>query len=86
MRFMVARALLASVRFNRFDPARESKKIPKAPTSDVLEVKEVDTAVTPLKEVQLRPLGEEALQFRFGPMLFAECRLILKSRARASGP
>jgi hypothetical protein len=71
-------ALLASVRFNRFDPARESQKIPEAPPSDVLEVKEVYThAVVPLKEVQLRPLGKEALQFRFGPILFAECRLIL---------
>jgi len=72
-------ALLASVRFSRFDPARESKKIREAPPSDILEVKEAYTyAVVPLKEVQLRPLGEKALQFRFGPMLFAECRLILK--------
>jgi hypothetical protein len=72
-------ALLASVRFSRFDPARESPKIPEAPPSDVLEVKEASTyAVAPLKEVQLRPLGGEALQFRFGAMLFAECRLILK--------
>jgi len=72
-------ALLASVRFSRFDPARESKKIPEAPPSDILEVKEVYTyAVVPLKEAQLRPLGENALQFRFGSMLFAECRLILK--------
>ena len=72
-------ALLASVRFNRFDPARESRKIPEAPPSDVLEVKEVYTyAVVPLKEVPLRSLGAEALQFRFGPMLFAECRLIMR--------
>ena len=70
-------ALLASVRFNRFDPARESQKIPEDPPSDSIEVKEVYTAVAPLKEVQLRPLGEEAIQFKFGSMLFAECRLIL---------
>ena len=70
-------ALLASVRFNRFDPARESRKTPEDPPLDVLEVKEVYTAVAPMKEVQLRPLGEKAIQFRFGPMLFAECRLIL---------
>jgi hypothetical protein len=33
--------------------------------------------VVPLKKVQLRPLGVDALQFRFWPMLFAECWLIL---------
>ena len=67
------------MRFNRFDPARESKKIREAPPSDILEVKEAYTyAVVPLKEVQLRPLGEETLQFSFGPMLIAECQLILK--------
>jgi hypothetical protein len=72
-------ALLASVRFSRFDPALESRKIIEAPPSEVIEVREADTyEVVPLKEVQLRPLGEEALQFRFGPMLVAESRLILK--------
>ena len=72
-------SLLASVRFSRFDPARDSHKIPEVPPSDVLDVKEVyKSTVVPLKEVQLRPLGAKALQFRFGPMLFAECRLILK--------
>ncbi|MDH5791794.1 MAG: hypothetical protein OEZ44_06370 [Candidatus Bathyarchaeota archaeon] len=72
-------SLLASVRFSRFDPSRESKKIPEAPPSDVLYVEEViESMVFPLKEVQLRPLGAKALQFRFGTMLLAECRLILK--------
>lgn len=72
-------ALLASVRFSRFDPARESRKTPEAPPSDALEVIEASTyAVAPLQEVQLRPLGGEALQFRFWQVLFAECRLILK--------
>jgi hypothetical protein len=72
-------ALLASVRFSRFDPAHESRKIPEDTPSKVLEVREVYTLeVAPLKEVQLRPLGEEAVQFRFGSMLVAEYRLILK--------
>jgi len=72
-------SLLSSVRFSRFDPARESKKTLEAPPSDVLDAKEAYTyVVEPLKEVQLRPLGEDALKFRFGPMLLAECRLILK--------
>jgi len=72
-------SLLASLRFSRFDPSRESKKIPEAPPSDVLDVEEViESTVVPLKEVQLRPLGSNAIQFRFGPLLLAECRLILK--------
>ena len=72
-------SLLASVRFSRFDPSRESKKIPEAPPSDVLDVEEVyESMVVPLKEVQLRHLGVDALQFRFWPVLLAECRLILK--------
>ena len=72
-------ALLASVRFSRFDPALESRKTPEAPPPDVFEVEEAHTsAFVPLREVPLRPLGEEALQFRFAPMLFAECRLILR--------
>jgi hypothetical protein len=72
-------SLLASVRFIRFDPSRESKKIPEVPPSDVLDVEEVyESMVVPLKEAQLRPLVRNAVQFRFGPMLLAECRLILK--------
>jgi hypothetical protein len=70
-------SLLASVRFSRFDPAREGRRTVEPP-SDVLDVEEVDThPVLPSVQVQLRPLGEKAFQFRFGPMLFAECRLIL---------
>lgn len=70
-------SLLASMRFSRFDPAREGRKTAEPP-SDVLDVKEVETHPVPLSiQVQLRPLGEKAFQFRFGPMLFAECRLIL---------
>jgi hypothetical protein len=72
-------SLLASVRFSRFDPSRESKKIPEPPPSEVMSVEEViESVVVPLKEVQLRPLGMDALQFRFGPLLLAECRLMLK--------
>ena len=71
-------SLLASVRFSRFDPAREDRRTAEPP-SDVLDVKEVDThpVLHPI-QVQLRPLGEKAFQFRFGPMLLAECRLILR--------
>lgn len=70
-------SLLSSVGFSRFDPAREGRKTAELP-SDVLDVKEVDTSpvLSPI-QVQLRPLDEKALQFRFGSMLFAECRLIL---------
>jgi hypothetical protein len=72
-------SLLASVRFSRFDPSRESKKAPEPPPSEVMSVEEViESMVVPLKEVQLRPLDVDALQFRFGPLLLAECRLMLK--------
>jgi hypothetical protein len=72
-------SLLASVRFSRFDPSRESKKIPEPPSSEALSVEEVmESMVVPLKEVQLRPLGVDALQFRFWPLLLAECWLMLK--------
>ncbi len=71
-------SLLASVRFSRFDPSRESKKPPEPPPSQVLGVEEVtESVVVPLKEVHLRPLGVDELQFRFGPLLLAECRLML---------
>jgi hypothetical protein len=71
-------SLLSSVGFSRFDPAREGRKTAELP-SDIIDVKEVDTyLVPPSIHVQLRPLGEKAFQFRFGSMLFAECRLILK--------
>jgi hypothetical protein len=71
-------SLLASVRFSRFDPSRESKKTPEPPPSEALNVEEaIESMVVPLKEVQLKPLGVDALQFRFWPMMFAECRLIL---------
>jgi hypothetical protein len=69
-------SLLASVRFGRFDPAQEGRKTAELP-SDVLEVEEATLHPLPTIHVQLRPLGENALQFRFGSMLFAECRLML---------
>jgi len=71
-------SLLSSVGFSRFDPAREGRKTAEPP-SDVLDVEEVDTPpILPSMQVQLRPLGEKAHSLRFGPMLFAECRLILR--------
>jgi len=72
-------SLIASVRFGHFDPSPESKKISGTPRSTVQNVEEVvESTVVPLEEIRLRPLGEEALKFRFIPMLLAECRLILK--------
>lgn len=77
--FAIGISLLASIRFNRFDPARESQKVPEVPPSDIFDIKEIDKSTgVPLKEVQLRPLGSKSIQFRFGPMLFAECQLIWK--------
>jgi len=71
-------SLLSSVRFNRFDPSRESRKSPEAPPPDTLEIEAPITPVAPLREVQLRPLDEREPQFRFRSMLIAECRLIMK--------
>lgn len=72
-------ALLASSRFSRFDPARETRKIPEALPPDVLDMNKVQISPeVPRKEIQLRPLGENSLQFGFGQMLYAECQLILK--------
>jgi len=70
-------SLLSSVGFSRFDPAREGRKADEAP-SDILDVKDEDTRpILQSTQVQLRPLGEKGSQFRFGSMLWAECRLIL---------
>jgi len=70
-------SLLSSVRFSRFDPALEDRKTIERP-SDILDMKEVEIhPVPPSIQVRLRPLGEKDFQFRFWPMLFAECRLIL---------
>jgi hypothetical protein len=72
-------SILASVRFSRFDPALETRKVNETLPLDVLEVSEVQlSSIFPLEEIQLRRLDKEELQFRFMPMLFAECRLILK--------
>jgi len=71
--------MLASVRFSRFNPTSDFQNVPKVLLSNVLNIKEVyKSMVGPLKEVQLRLLDVKALQFHFGPMLLAECRLILK--------
>jgi len=69
-------SLLASVRFGRFDPARETRKVLEAPPSEVPDIEEVSPVVS-LGEVRLKPLDAKVLNFRFGPMLFAEFRLIL---------
>jgi len=70
-------SLLSSVGFSRFDPAREVRKGDEAPL-DILDLEEVETRpVLQSIQVQLRPLGEKGRQFRFGSMLWAECRLIL---------
>jgi hypothetical protein len=70
-------SLLASIRFSRFDPAREGKQTTELP--ELIDVREVDTnPVLSSMHVKLRPLGEKAFQFRFKPILLAECRLILR--------
>lgn len=72
-------SLIASVRFSRFDPAYEPRKITESIPSGAPDINEVKiSALVPLKEIQLRPLGDKELQFRFGPMLLAESRLMLK--------
>jgi hypothetical protein len=71
-------AVLSSVRFNRFDPAREPRKTTEAPPPDILDAEDSISQVAPLREIQLRPLDARALRFSFGPMLLAETRLILK--------
>jgi hypothetical protein len=72
-------SLIASVRFSRFDPAYEPRKIPESIPSGVPDINEVKiSTLVPLKEIQLRPLGDKALQFQFGPMLLAESRLMLR--------
>ena len=75
----IVMSILASVRFNRFDPSRESQKIPEVGPSDRLDMKDVFTSTfSRLREVRLRPIDAEAIRYRFGSMLFAECQLILK--------
>lgn len=75
----VAVSLASSLRFYRFDPARESRKGREAPPSDVFDVDEAQPfMVAALDPVRLTPLGVDAHRFRFGNMLFAEFRLILK--------
>ena len=70
-------SLLSSVGFSRFDPAREDRKTAESPP-DALDVEEIDAFPAQLPvQLQLRPLSEEALQFSFVSMLYAECRLIL---------
>jgi len=69
-------SLLASVRFGRFDPARETREVPEALPLDVPDMEEV-SPVVPLGDVRLKPLAAKALNFRFGPMLLAEFRLIM---------
>ena len=77
-------ALIASLSFNRFDPSSESRG-PSVSPSGVIGVEAHMPPVTPLADVELRPLGEEAVSFGFGSMLAAECRLMLREFPSVGG-
>ena len=70
-------ALLASLRFNRFDPSSETGR-PSVSPSIGIDVENHTPPATPLVDVELQPLGEEAVSFGFGSMLLAECGLMLR--------
>ena len=75
----IAISLIASVRFSRFDPALDTQSTFEAPSLYTLDVNENHkSTVIPLKEIQIDPLSAEALQFRFAPVLLAECKLMMK--------
>lgn len=68
-------SLLASLRFNRFDPASESHG---AMVSSMESIEVSDVGVAPIGEVKLGGLGEEGVDFGFGAILLAEVRLMLR--------
>jgi len=68
-------SLLASLRFNRFDPAGESR----GEVVSAMEPVEVSSVgVAPIGEISLGDLGEDEVHFGFGSILFAEMRLMLR--------
>jgi len=67
-------SLLASLRFNRFDPASESHG---AMVSSMEPVEVPEVGVAPMGEVGLGRL-EEGVNFGFGSILLAEVRLMLR--------
>ena len=67
-------SLLASLRFNRFDPSSESRG---AVVSSMESVEVSDAGVTPIGEIRLGGL-EEGVSFGFGSILLAELRLMLR--------
>ncbi|MFX0107845.1 MAG: hypothetical protein ACFE7R_06160 [Candidatus Hodarchaeota archaeon] len=75
----VAIALFASVRFSRFDPAREAQEVSDVSLGDVFVKNEaIKSVVGPLKEVQLSPLNQKARKFSFKSLVLAEFRLTLR--------
>lgn len=70
-------ALIAALFFHRFDPAREKRKRARHVTTPSV-VREAKAVVTPPRPVHLTPLVSGPMQFRFGPLLLAELRLMLK--------
>ena len=76
-------ALLASLRFSRFDPSSESRGSSVSP-SGVTSVEAHAPIVAPLEGVELPSLGGD-VSFGFGSMLVAECRLMLSEFPAVGG-
>lgn len=70
---------LSALLFDRFDPARRrSLELAREPSLDLSQ--ETSASVAPLSAVTLTPLQPWPRHFRFGAMLVAELRLILKGQ------
>ncbi len=76
-------ALVASLRFSRFDPSGEPRG--GISTSEIIEVRTDVFQEVPPVDVELRSLGGEAVSFGFGSMLVAECRLMLREFPSVGG-
>jgi hypothetical protein len=71
----IGTALLGSLFFDRFDPSRERRKLaPPAPSPEPAAA----PAVQPAPGLPLSPLPVAAARFRFGALLLAELRMLLK--------
>jgi hypothetical protein len=69
--------LIASLLFSRFDPSRESNRPSVSPMTGIYMEPNIPT-VTPVVDVELKPLEEKEVSFGFGSMLLAECKLMLR--------
>ena len=73
--------LMAASFFDRFDPARKSRR-GRSSTSPLLVDTELKTASSTLAQVHLTPLLSLPTHFNLGRMLYAELRLMLKGVRR----